>query len=146
MPHAYLGDRFVRGADNTTPCIPTTTTASTQCCINTRGALRCCRKCGQWQVNNTGRANKRYKATTLFTMVILLTQHLGALDDGRGRARVSLFRHKHEIESGRTSSVGMEVRSKCRPLLLALTVVTLCADSRVRTHWEANTPADSAFE
>ncbi|KAJ3476836.1 hypothetical protein NLI96_g10887 [Meripilus lineatus] len=33
----------------------------------------------------------------------------GALDDGRGRARVSLFRHKHEIESGRTSSVGMEI-------------------------------------
>ena len=33
----------------------------------------------------------------------------GALDDGRGRARVALFRHKHEIESGRTSSVGMEV-------------------------------------
>lgn len=34
----------------------------------------------------------------------------GALDDGRGRARVGLFRHKHEIETGRTSSVGMEVR------------------------------------
>lgn len=33
----------------------------------------------------------------------------GALDDGRGRARVALFRHKHEIESGRTSSVGMEI-------------------------------------
>lgn len=33
----------------------------------------------------------------------------GALDDGRGRARLSLFRHKHEVESGRTSSVGMEV-------------------------------------
>ncbi|THH31777.1 hypothetical protein EUX98_g2383 [Antrodiella citrinella] len=33
----------------------------------------------------------------------------GALDDGRGRARVSLFRHKHEVESGRTSSVGMEI-------------------------------------
>lgn len=33
----------------------------------------------------------------------------GRLDDGRGRARVSLFRHKHEIESGRTSSVGMEI-------------------------------------
>lgn len=31
----------------------------------------------------------------------------GALDDGRGRTRVNLFRHKHEIESGRTSSVGM---------------------------------------
>jgi hypothetical protein len=35
----------------------------------------------------------------------------GALDDGRGRARVGLFRHKHEIETGRTSSVGMEVWS-----------------------------------
>ncbi|RPD59809.1 P-loop containing nucleoside triphosphate hydrolase protein [Lentinus tigrinus ALCF2SS1-6] len=33
----------------------------------------------------------------------------GQLDDGRGRARVSLFRHKHEIETGRTSSVGMEI-------------------------------------
>lgn len=33
----------------------------------------------------------------------------GGLDDGRGRARVNLFRHKHEIESGRTSSVGMEI-------------------------------------
>jgi len=33
----------------------------------------------------------------------------GRLDDGRGKARVNLFRHKHEIESGRTSSVGMEI-------------------------------------
>lgn len=33
----------------------------------------------------------------------------GNLDDGRGKARVDLFRHKHEIESGRTSSVGMEI-------------------------------------
>lgn len=33
----------------------------------------------------------------------------GNLDDGRGKARVNLFRHKHEIESGRTSSVGMEI-------------------------------------
>ncbi|KAG6874469.1 hypothetical protein C0995_010379 [Termitomyces sp. Mi166 len=33
----------------------------------------------------------------------------GTLDDGRGRARVGLFRHKHEIETGRTSSVGMEI-------------------------------------
>jgi GTPase len=33
----------------------------------------------------------------------------GELDDGRGKARVNLFRHKHEIESGRTSSVGMEI-------------------------------------
>jgi hypothetical protein len=43
--------------------------------------------------------------------LILLTPRIpiGALDDGRGRARVALFRHKHEIETGRTSSVGMEV-------------------------------------
>ncbi|KAF8577306.1 P-loop containing nucleoside triphosphate hydrolase protein [Ramaria rubella] len=33
----------------------------------------------------------------------------GGLDDGRGRARLGLFRHKHEVESGRTSSVGMEI-------------------------------------
>ncbi|KJR89341.1 GTP-binding protein 1 [Sporothrix schenckii 1099-18] len=33
----------------------------------------------------------------------------GDLDDGRGRARVNLFRHKHEFETGRTSSVGMEI-------------------------------------
>ncbi|KAL4802233.1 P-loop containing nucleoside triphosphate hydrolase protein [Aspergillus unguis] len=33
----------------------------------------------------------------------------GGLDDGRGKARVNLFRHKHEVESGRTSSVGVEI-------------------------------------
>ncbi|KAL7668645.1 hypothetical protein ACOME3_009340 [Neoechinorhynchus agilis] len=31
------------------------------------------------------------------------------LDDGRGLARLKLFRHKHEIQSGRTSSIGMEI-------------------------------------
>jgi hypothetical protein len=31
------------------------------------------------------------------------------LDDGRGKARMHLFRHKHEVESGRTSSVGTEI-------------------------------------
>jgi hypothetical protein len=33
----------------------------------------------------------------------------GSLDDGRGLARVNLFKHKHEIDTGRTSSVGMEM-------------------------------------
>lgn len=33
----------------------------------------------------------------------------GILDDGRGEARTKLFRHKHEIESGRTSSVGNDI-------------------------------------
>ena len=41
------------------------------------------------------------------TLLGVLTK--GGLDDGRGRARVDLFRHKHEIETGRTSSVGTEV-------------------------------------
>ncbi|KAL7271639.1 hypothetical protein RUND412_005582 [Rhizina undulata] len=41
------------------------------------------------------------------TMLGVLTH--GVLDDGRGKTRVNLFRHKHEIESGRTSSVGMEI-------------------------------------
>ncbi|TYJ58083.1 hypothetical protein B9479_001179 [Cryptococcus floricola] len=33
----------------------------------------------------------------------------GALDDGRGKARVALFRHPHEVQTGRTSSVGGEI-------------------------------------
>jgi GTPase len=41
------------------------------------------------------------------TLLGVLTK--GRLDDGRGKARVALFRHKHEIETGRTSSVGMEI-------------------------------------
>ncbi|KAJ9123882.1 hypothetical protein QFC22_000670 [Naganishia vaughanmartiniae] len=41
------------------------------------------------------------------TMLGVLTR--GSLDDGRGKARVALFRHKHEVETGRTSSVGMEI-------------------------------------
>ena len=33
----------------------------------------------------------------------------GTQDDGRGKAREDLFRHKHEASTGRTSSVGMEI-------------------------------------
>ncbi|SAL95890.1 hypothetical protein [Absidia glauca] len=43
------------------------------------------------------------KSTTLG----VLTKDM--LDDGRGKARVNLFRHPHEVESGRTSSVGGEI-------------------------------------
>jgi GTPase len=63
------------------------------------------------------------------TLTGVLTR--GGLDDGRGKVsldidymlgsgrstrydrqtRVALFRHKHELETGRTSSVGLEVRS-----------------------------------
>lgn len=41
------------------------------------------------------------------TMLGVLTS--GNLDDGRGKARLGLFRHKHEIDSGRTSSIGQEI-------------------------------------
>lgn len=41
------------------------------------------------------------------TLLGVLTH--GELDNGRGFARLKLFRHKHEIESGRTSSVGNDI-------------------------------------
>ncbi len=41
------------------------------------------------------------------TVLGVLTK--GVLDDGRGYARVNLFRHKHEMDSGRTSSIGSEI-------------------------------------
>eukprot|EP00834_Sanchytrium_tribonematis_P003747 NODE_156_length_15158_cov_0.791553.p4 type:complete len:432 gc:universal NODE_156_length_15158_cov_0.791553:4454-3159(-) len=40
------------------------------------------------------------------TILGVLTK--GSLDDGRGKARQVLFKHKHELLTGRTSSVGME--------------------------------------
>lgn len=33
----------------------------------------------------------------------------GGLDNGRGKARSNIFKHKHEIESGRTSDIGREI-------------------------------------
>ncbi len=36
---------------------------------------------------------------------VLGTLIRGELDDGRGLSRQAIFRHKHEIESGRTSSI-----------------------------------------
>lgn len=41
------------------------------------------------------------------TLLGVLTH--GELDNGRGHARQKLFRHKHEVESGRTSSVGSDI-------------------------------------
>lgn len=41
------------------------------------------------------------------TLLGVLTH--GSLDDGRGTARLKLFRHKHEAETGRTSSVGNDI-------------------------------------
>ena len=33
----------------------------------------------------------------------------GELDNGRGNARMNIFRHKHELENGRTSDIGKEI-------------------------------------
>uniref|UniRef100_A0A915CZF1 Tr-type G domain-containing protein n=1 Tax=Ditylenchus dipsaci TaxID=166011 RepID=A0A915CZF1_9BILA len=41
------------------------------------------------------------------TLLGVLTHNV--LDDGRGQARKKLFRHKHEFETGRTSSVGNDI-------------------------------------
>jgi len=41
------------------------------------------------------------------TLLGVLTQ--GELDDGRGRARLNMFNHLHEISSGRTSSISHEI-------------------------------------
>ena len=41
------------------------------------------------------------------TLVGCLTRSM--VDDGRGKARATVFRHAHEMENGRTSSVGMEL-------------------------------------
>ncbi|OLY81107.1 GTP-binding protein 1 [Smittium mucronatum] len=41
------------------------------------------------------------------TVLGVLTRNI--LDNGRGSARANVFRHKHEIESGRTSSIGLEI-------------------------------------
>ena len=43
------------------------------------------------------------KSTTIGTLT------KGILDDGRGRARTHVFNHKHEINSGRTSSIGHQI-------------------------------------
>ncbi|XP_015585384.1 GTP-binding protein 2 [Cephus cinctus] len=41
------------------------------------------------------------------TLLGVLTQ--GELDNGRGRARLNMFRHLHEIRTGRTSSISHEI-------------------------------------
>jgi len=51
------------------------------------------------------------------TLVGVLTS--GKLDDGRGTARRNVFRHRHEFETGRSSSVSQQ---------------TMCFDRKVCTH------------
>jgi GTPase len=49
------------------------------------------------------------------TLVAVLTHGCDGrplLDNCRGSARMAVFRHKHEIESGRTSSISQQVRRR----------------------------------
>lgn len=41
------------------------------------------------------------------TLLGVLTQ--GNLDNGKGRARLNMFRHLHEVQTGRTSSISHEI-------------------------------------
>lgn len=41
------------------------------------------------------------------TLLGVLTQ--GEMDNGRGKSRLNLFRHLHEVQTGRTSSISMDV-------------------------------------
>jgi GTPase len=41
------------------------------------------------------------------TLIGVLTQN--ELDNGRGRARLNLFRHLHEVQTGHTSSINHEI-------------------------------------
>lgn len=70
------------------------------------------------------------------TLLGVLTQ--GELDNGRGSSRLNLFRHRHEVMTGRTSSISREVLgftatgepvtySQCR------TPAEICASSKLIT-------------
>lgn len=61
------------------------------------------------------------------TLLGVLTQ--GELDDGRGMARLNMFRHLHEVQSGRTSSISHEIlgfddQVRRKNSLLLMVVVT----------------------
>lgn len=45
------------------------------------------------------------------TLIGVLTK--GQLDNGRGLVRVNVFNHKHEVETGRTSSISTQILGTC---------------------------------
>lgn len=70
------------------------------------------------------------------TLLGVLTQ--GELDNGRGRARLNLFRHLHEIQTGRTSSISFEIlgfnsKGEVRKVLYKIIYITpyLCTFTSV---------------
>lgn len=66
------------------------------------------------RAKTSARQHKEIRITTLgnvdsgkSTMLGVLTR--GGLDNGRGLARGGVFRHKHELESGRTSAISQQI-------------------------------------
>jgi hypothetical protein len=109
VPNTGAGLRSVRGEGAGPSISVAITITSSKYIANARGSSSRCRKRRRWQVQLL-RLDSVYSVPTVTLLRRLpgvLTR--GALDDGRGKARVGLFRHKHEMETGRTSSVGMEV-------------------------------------
>lgn len=105
--HALEDMRSFRGQVYTSSSVLVTAVASSKRISYSGSPVRRRRQCRQWEVYDSGSSHTGYAVRRLANAVIY--PRTGALDDGRGRARVGLFRHKHEIETGRTSSVGMEV-------------------------------------
>ncbi|KAL3315283.1 GTP-binding protein 1 [Cichlidogyrus casuarinus] len=62
------------------------------------------------------------------TLLGVLTH--GELDNGRGTARMKLFRHKHEMESGRTSSVGNDILGFSSNGTVVITFIDLAGHER----------------
>jgi GTPase len=87
-------------------------TCSTACERRTKDGKRCVTVLVRENFETT--THKEIRITTLgnvdsgkSTILGVLTR--GGLDNGRGLARGGVFRHKHEIESGRTSSISSQI-------------------------------------
>jgi hypothetical protein len=113
VPNTGAGLRSVRGEGAGSSISVAITITSSKYIANARGSSSRCRKRRRWQVQLPRLDSICSVPTVTLLRRLLGVLTRGALDDGRGKARVGLFRHKHEMETGRTSSVGMEVSLTC---------------------------------
>lgn len=76
------------------------------------------------------------------TLVAVLTHGSGGrplMDNGHGSARMAVFRHKHEVESGRTSSISQQtlgynasgVPHPCAPCFASCPPTSNCVHDRI---------------
>ena len=69
------------------------------------------------------------------TLLGVLTQ--GQLDNGRGSARLNMFRHLHEVQTGRTSSISHEILGFDSQVRYNICNNTICmVISRWRKHFQ----------